>query len=92
MILPIENLPSQKFYTVINDIDYTFEINYNALYDFWIMDIKTNDWEIRGIKLVAGINLVGQFYYVPFQLISNNISDPTRNDIDSFILEVILND
>lgn len=89
MTITFEDLPSQKFTTVINDIDYTIEVNYNALYDFWSMDLSSNDFTILGIKLVSGIDLVKQHVQVPFGLICNNAEDPTRDTLTNYKLEVI---
>lgn len=89
MIITFENLPKQRFSTVINEIDYTIEVNYNALYEFWVMDIEGNDFTILGIKLVAGIDLVEQYIQVPFSMQSINSEDPTRDNLDLFKLEVL---
>lgn len=89
MIITFENLPKQKFSTVIKDIDYDFEVNYNALYGFWTMDIKSNDFTLLGIKLVAGIDLMAQYVQVPFSMIALNTEDPTRDNLNLFKLEVL---
>lgn len=89
MIITFENLPKQRFSTVIDEIDYTIEVNYNALYEFWVMDIESNDFTILGIKLVAGIDLVGQYVQVPFSMKSINLDDPTRENLNLFKLEVL---
>jgi len=89
MIITFENLPKQRFSTVINDIDYTLELNYNVMYEFWSLDIETNDFNLYGIKLVAGIDLVYQYPEVPFSMISVGLTDPTRDDIEFFKLEVL---
>jgi len=89
MTITFENLPKQRFSTVINDIDYTMELNYNVMYEFWSLDIETNDFNLYGIKLVAGIDLVEQYPQVPFTMKSVGVTDPTRDDINLFKLEVL---
>jgi len=89
MIITFEDLPKQRFSTTFNEIDYSFELNYNVMYDFWSLDIETNDFNLYGIKLVAGIDLVEQYPQVPFAMKSVGVTDPTREDIKLFKLEVL---
>jgi len=89
MRIPFTNVASQKFSISINEIDYSFEVNYNTMYEFWTIDISSNNFKVIGIKLVAGIDILRAFPDAPFQLISNNISDPLRFDLEFFELEVI---
>lgn len=89
MILNFENTPLQKFDTVINEINYTFQAKYNASHSFWVLDIISNDFAVYGVKIVSGINICEPYPFIPFSLISNDLEDPILSNLKSFRLEVI---
>ena len=86
--MTFSNSPSQKFKTVLNDNLFNIEVNWNARFEFWVMDIKDEEREFLGIKLVSGLDILQPFAYFDFTLISNALVDPTRFDLDTFDFEV----
>jgi len=43
------------------DLGATFRINYNSRIDSWILDIPN---EVEGIRIVGGVDLLGQFKHL----------------------------
>ena len=89
MIITFENNVNQKFSTTIKEIDYSFEVSYNSLYEFWSLNIITDGFSVSGITLVSGINIFRAFPELPFSGICNNIDDPTRDNLNLYRLEVL---
>ena len=89
MYLPLTNNPEENFRTPINNIVYSFRQLWNTL-GFWTIDIFDSDGVVLvyGVKIVAGINILQQYPQVPFNLESTLIDDPTRNNLDTFLLEI----
>ena len=85
MNISFTNDPSQTFSSVINEIRYDFSVKWNSRFSFWTMDIGNN----FGIKIVAGVDILRPFPQLPFGLQSNYIADPSRFNLNEFILEVI---
>lgn len=90
MYLPLTNNPEENFTTPINSIVYAFRQLWNTL-GFWTLDIIDSDGNVLvyGVVLVTQINLLSQYPQVPFDLISSTNADPTRNNLDSFLLEIV---
>ena len=91
--LPFTINPEETFSLSINDTLYNFRQLWNT-YGFWTLDIadSTGASLAYGVKIVTGIKLLQQYPKIPFELESVAVSDPTRNDLDEFILEVTLKD
>ncbi len=87
MNLVFTNDSSQTFSSVINEIRYDFAVKWNSRFEFWTIDIGAN----KGIKIVAGVDILRPFPQLPFGLQSNDIADPLRFNLDEFILEVLEN-
>jgi len=89
MILPLTNNPEESFSVPINDIIYNFKQLWNE-FGFWTLDILDADGNvlIYGVKLITKENLLKQYPQIPFDLISDNDEDPTRNNLESFALDV----
>ena len=89
MYLPLTNNPEENFNVSIFDIVYIFRQLWNEI-GFWTLDIKDADGNILvyGIKLITKENLTWQYPQVPFDLRSENETDPGRLNLESFLLEV----
>lgn len=85
MILDLTNDPSQTFSSIINEVRYDFKINWNSRFSFWTISVNENE----GIKIVAGVDILRPFPQLPFGLQSNDITDPSRFNLNEFILEVL---
>ena len=93
MILPLSNNPAETFTFNINDVIYKFEQKWNTL-GFWtisILDINDNEL-ILGVKLVTRENLLFMHPSIPFDLRSERDTDPTRDNLSEFALEIIVKD
>jgi hypothetical protein len=82
--------PEENFSVSIFDLLYNFRQLWNTK-GFWTLDIKDADGNILvlGVKLVTQLNLLNLYPQVPFDLYSSNDNDPTRNDLNSFLLQII---
>lgn len=89
-LLPLTNNPEEKFSSTIEDNLYNFRQLWNTK-GFWTLDIKNADDNILilGVKLVTKLNLLSLYPQVSFELYSDNENDPTRNNLDSFLLQVL---
>ena len=90
MYLPLTNNVEEEFTTPINGVAYAFRQLWNTL-GFWTLDIIGADGVslVYGVVLVTKINLLVQYPQVPFDLVSSVDDDPTRNNLDSFLLEIV---
>jgi hypothetical protein len=91
MILPFTNNPAEVFNFNINGIIYKFAQKWNTL-GFWTLDILDVDGIpfIHGLKLVVGTDLLANFENLPFGLKSTNLTDPSRDTLSTFNLEVLI--
>ncbi|RKZ95960.1 MAG: hypothetical protein DRQ46_07745 [Gammaproteobacteria bacterium] len=89
MKLPITNSPSEKFSIDIFETVYQFKQMWNTK-GYWSLNIADVDGKsiADGVKVVTGTKLLAQYPQLPFELESSNDSDPTRDSLDDFILEV----
>ncbi|MEA3330600.1 MAG: hypothetical protein U9Q29_02780 [Campylobacterota bacterium] len=85
--MKFSNSPSQKFSSIINEVLHKFEVNYNNN-GFWVMDIKNEDVEILGIKLVCGIDILAPFPSLDFTMKCDSNKDPQRFTLDTFEFEI----
>jgi len=87
--LPLTNNPEESFNVSIFDIVYGFRQLWNEI-GFWTLDIKDADGNILvyGVKLITQEYLLRQYPQIPFDLRSENETDPGRLDLESFLLEV----
>lgn len=90
MYLPLTNNAEENFTTPINGVAYAFRQLWNTL-GFWTLDITDSDGVVLvyGVVIVAQINLLSQYPQVPFDLVSSANADPTRNNLDSFLLAIV---
>lgn len=91
--LPLTNNPEELFNTTIFDIVYSMRQLWNTL-GFWTIDIRdsSNDALLLGVKLVTKTNLLSQHPHIPFDLRSESVDDPSRNNLDTFNLSVVEKD
>ena len=89
MYLPLTNNPEESFNASIFDIVYIFRQLWNEI-GFWVLDIKDADGNVLvyGVKIVTQEYLLRQYPQIPFDLRSENETDPGRFDLESFLLEV----
>ncbi len=89
MYLPLTDNPEENFRATIDDDIYNFKQLWNTL-GFWTLDISDADNNIivYGVKLITKENLLKQYPQIRFDLISNAETDPGRNDLSIFNLEV----
>jgi len=87
--LPLTNNPEENFNVSIFDIVYIFRQLWNGI-GFWTLDIKDVDGNVlvSGVKLITKEYLLRQYPQIPFDLKSENETDPGRLDLESFLLEV----
>ena len=90
MYLPLTNNPEENFNVSISDIVYTFKQLWNEI-GFWTLNIKDADGNILvyGVKIITQEFLFRQYPQIPFDLKSETETDPGRQDLESFLLEVI---
>lgn len=86
--MKFSNSPSQKFSAILDEKLFNIEANWNNN-GFWVMDIKDENREFYGIKLVCGIDILAPFPYLDFEMICNANIDPSRFDLDTF--EFVIN-
>jgi len=55
--LQVENLPSHKMTTGIDNISYTFKFRYNQYLDVFVMDVESAILTVKGVAVRAGIDL-----------------------------------
>jgi len=93
MDFPLTNNPEENFRVSILDIIYNFRQLWSE-YGYWTLDIKGADGNILvyGVKLITQEFLLQQYVQIPFDLKSSNEFDPTRNNLDAFVLGVIEKD
>ena len=89
MYLPLTNNPEENFNVSVFEIVYIFRQLWNGI-GFWALDIKDVDGNILvyGVKLITKEYLLQQYPQIPFELKSENETDPGRLDLESFLLEV----
>lgn len=93
MFLPLTNNPEETFTIKILDTVYNLRQLWNTV-GFWTLDIK----DVDGIVIIAGVKIITQdfilkqFPDIPFDLYSDNQIDPGREDLSTFLLEVIEKD
>lgn len=91
--LPLTNNPEESFnISILSDI-YIFKQLWNE-HGFWTLDIQDADGIVLvyGVKIIAQDYLLQQYPHIRFDLLSSGASDPTRDNLESFILEVITKD
>ena len=90
MYLPLTNNPEENFNISIFNIIYIFRQLWNEI-GFWTLDIKDVDGNslVYGVKIITQEYLLQQYPQIPFDLKSENNNDPGRQDLESFLLEVI---
>ena len=90
MYLPLTNNPEEDFNVLINDSIYTFRQLWNEI-GFWTLDIKDVDGNslVYGVKIITKEYILQQYPQIPFDLKSENNNDPGRQNLESFLLEVI---
>jgi len=89
MYLPLTNNPEENFNISISDTIYIFRQLWNEI-GFWTLDIKDADGNILvyGIKIITQEYLLRQYPQILFDLKSENETDPERQTLESFLLEV----
>ena len=89
MYLPLTNNPEENFNVSIFGIIYIFRQLWNET-GFWTLDIKDADGNVLvyGVKLITKEYVLRQYPQIPFDLKSENETDPGRLDLESFLLEV----
>ena len=90
MMLPLTINPSENFNFNINGEIYKFKQKWNTL-GFWTIDITDINGVpfVYGVKLITRENLLAMHPSVPFDLRSERLNDPTRNNLNEFELEVL---
>lgn len=90
MYLPLTNNPEETFKISIYDIVYNFRQLWCALYSAWSLDISdfNGDILVYGVKIITKEYILKQYAQVPFDLYSDNDSDPSRNNLNAFLLTV----
>jgi len=93
MILSLTNNPEETFNISILNIVYSFRQLWNEN-GFWTLDISDSDENILvyGVKIVAGAFLLEQYPDIPFDLKNDTEIDPSRNNLNEFIIEVFNKD
>lgn len=93
MYLPLTNSPEEKFNISIFEVVYICRQLWNEN-GFWTLDIKDADGNvlIYGMKLITQEYLLRQYPQLDFDLISAVDSDPGRDNLDNFNLEVMAKD
>jgi len=90
MILPLTTNPSESFNYNVNGEVYKFKQKWSTL-GFWTLDIVniTGTPYIYGVKLLAKTNLLEMHPDIPFDLRSERLNDPSRNNLNEFELEIL---
>ena len=85
-IIPVTGAPIENFNLVLKQKLYTFKIMFNARFNFWTLSLYVNQAPLfESFKLVQGVN-IGEIFNIDIggklyiESISNDLSDPTRND------------
>lgn len=59
ILIPVENIPSQRFTLELENKNWTFWIYYNSRENNFYFDLLIDDiFQLKGIKIVTTINLV----------------------------------
>lgn len=64
--IPLIPNTAQRLRVTLNGITYTFDLRWNSVAGCWILDILSADATVailRGIPLVTGLDLLGQYHY-----------------------------
>lgn len=89
-VIPITGAaaPDETFNINLGGTLYTFHIQYNARFDFWVMTVSLNGITLfTSVKLVQGVDDLAKSYNanlggkLQIQSISNDPADPTLNDM-----------
>lgn len=93
MFIPLTNNPEEIFNISIFGEIYNLRQLWNPL-GFWTLDIKDSAGVaiVLGVKIITKLNLLQQYPQIAFDLISSSETDPGRQDLESFKLEVIIKD
>lgn len=93
MLLPLTNNSEEIFSASVFETVYNFRQLWNDN-GFWTLDIRDADDTpiVLGVKLITQERLLRQFPDIVFDLISDNATDPVRDNLDGFSLEVIAKD
>lgn len=89
MFLPLTNNPEESFTTPIFGATYNFRQLWNVN-GFWTIDIMDAQMVVLvyGVKIVTKHLLLEKYPQIRFDLFSDADSDPGRNDLESFLIEV----
>ncbi|NBQ16880.1 hypothetical protein EBU24_01040 [bacterium] len=86
-VIQLTNAAIQNFNVNINNTLYTFNISYNARFDFWVLSLYQNSIPLfEAFKLVQGVD-IGAIFNLPIngvlyiESISGDLSDPTRANL-----------
>ena len=88
--LKLNSSPEEAIKVVIDEVVYDFRQLWNTL-GFWTIDILTDDNTVPlvyGVKLVSGSFLLQQYVDIPFDIKIDSEVDPTRSNIENYILEI----
>jgi len=88
--LKLSSSPEEAIKVVIDEVVYDFRQLWNTL-GFWTVDILTDDNTVPlvyGVKLVSGSFLLQQYVDIPFDIKIDSEVDPTRSNIENYILEI----
>lgn len=89
--IPLINAPSQTLTIIIDNIEYSLRIIYNTREETWSMDISSSDFELTGISLVGGVDLLSQHTTPINNIYMINVSGLTIDaNIDTLGTEVVL--
>lgn len=90
MYLPLTNNPEESFNISIFDAIYSIRQLWNVN-GFWTIDILDAQLVIlvHGVKIITKHFLLEQYPEIPFDLFSDDESDPSRSDLESFLIGVI---
>ncbi len=87
--IKLSSSPEESRTTVIEEVVYDVRQLWNTL-GFWTIDIFSEDGDslVTGVKLISGVFMLSQYSNISFDLFVDSVIDPTRFDIDSYIIEV----
>ncbi len=88
--LPLTTNPEESFSITIFDNLYYMRQLWNTYSQFWTLDIAdaNHDSLVYGVRIVTQWYVLKQYPHIPFDLFSSNTSEPTRDNLDEFYLEV----
>jgi hypothetical protein len=93
--LPLTLNPAETFQIEIFKKLYNMRQLWNERGQYWTLDINDEDNNplVLGVKLVTGTTLLKQHPSIRFDIKSDSLkTDPTRNDLDTFVFNVINKD